>query len=240
MAVTLEEFLKIKETVLTKGHKERNITSKPGSGIAYLKYRLLRPYFKLKAKQFQKNFPEHPWLTATSIKAFDLLLTKEDVGLEYGSGRSTFHFAKLLGKLTSVEHHEEWYHIVQETLTKNKVNNVTLKLILPNTSYNKPNLSSIDDYYLDQGDYPVKDDVFLDYVNLVDSIENDSLDFILIDGRARVSCAKKAIKKLKNGGLFVLDNSERVRYEEIHEMLEEWPSIYTSTGLTDTIIWRKP
>lgn len=240
MAVTLEEFLKVKETVLQNGSKERNITSRPGSGIAYLKYRLLRPYYKLKAKQFQKEHPQHPWLTATSIKAFDLLLKRDDNGLEYGSGRSTYHFAKLLGQLTSVEHHEEWYNIVQETLFKNKVNNVNLKLILPNSTYVKPNLSSVNDYFLSKEEYPVKDDAFMDYVNLVDSIANDSLDFILIDGRARVSCSKKAVSKLKSGGLFVLDNSERVRYREIHEMLQEWPSIYSSTGLTDTIIWRKP
>lgn len=240
MAVTLEEFLKIKETVLPKGRTERNITSKPGSGIAYLKYRLLRPYFKLKAKQFQRKHPQHPWLTATSIRAFDLLLTKDDNGLEYGSGRSTYHFAKLLGQLTSVEHHKEWFNIVQETLTKNKVNNVDLKLIAPNSVYTKPNLSSVDDYFFDQIAYPVKDNVFLDYVNFIDTILNDSLDFILIDGRARVSCSQKAVSKLKSGGLFVLDNSERVRYREIHKMLDKWPNIYSSTGLTDTIIWRKP
>ncbi len=240
MAVTLEKFLKVKETVLQNGPKERNITAKPGSGIAYFEYRLLRPYYKIKAKQFQKKYPQHPWLTATSIKAFDLLLTKEDIGLEYGSGRSTYHFAKLLGQLTSVEHHEEWYNIVESTLTENKIDNVNLKLILPNSAYAKPNLSSVDDYFLDEGEYPVKDAVFLDYFNFIDTILDNSLDFVLIDGRARVSCAKKAESKLKSGGLFVLDNSERVRYKEIHEMLKTWPSLYSSTGLTDTIIWRKP
>lgn len=239
MAVTLEDFLNVKKTI-TQNSRERNITSRPGSGLAYLRYRLLRPYYKLKAKQFQKKYPQHPWLTASSIKVFDLLLTKDDVGLEYGSGRSTYHFAKLLGHLTSVEHHEEWYNIVKETLTNNKVSNVNLKLIPPNTAYTKPNLSSVDDYYLDAEAYPIKDDVFLDYVHFIDSIPNDSLDFILIDGRARVSCSKKSVSKLKSGGLFVLDNSERVRYREIHEMLETWPNIYSSTGLTDTIIWRKP
>ncbi len=239
MAVTLEDFLNVKK-IITQNSRERNITSRPGCELAYLGYRLLRPYYKLKAKQFQKKYPQHPWLTASSIKAFDMLLTKEDVGLEYGSGRSTYHFAKLLGQLTSVEHHEEWYNIVQDTLVKNKVNNVDLKLIPPNSTYTKPNLSSVDDYYLEASAYPVKDDLFKDYINLIDAIPNGSLDFILIDGRARVSCSKKSVTKLKRGGLFVLDNSERVRYKEIHEMLETWPNIYTSTGLTDTIIWRKP
>ena len=148
MAVTLEDFLNVKK-IITQNSRERNITSRPGSGLAYLGYRLLRPYYKLKAKQFQKKYPQHPWLTASSIKAFDMLLTKEYVGLEYGSGRSTYHFAKLLGQLTSVEHHEEWYNIVQDTLIKNKVNNVDLKLIPPNSTYTKPNLSSVDDYYLE-------------------------------------------------------------------------------------------
>lgn len=39
-------------------------------------------------------------------------------------------------------------------------------------------------------------------------------DYILVDGRSRVSCLKIALSKIKeDGGILVLDNSERPRYK---------------------------
>jgi predicted O-methyltransferase YrrM len=46
------------------------------------------------------------------------------------------------------------------------------------------------------------------YANLSDHLER-SLDFVLIDGEIRGSCAKNAIDKVKAGGMVYLDNSDK-------------------------------
>ena len=50
----------------------------------------------------------------------------------------------------------------------------------------------------------------------------------------------RAVVKLKRGGIFILDNSERLRYEPVHRKLRSWKQVFTTTGLTDTTIWFKP
>jgi len=46
-------------------------------------------------------------------------------------------------------------------------------------------------------------------------VEKDKFDVIIIDGKQRDKCCESALKKLKDGGMIILDNSERVlKYEE--------------------------
>ena len=39
-----------------------------------------------------------------------------------------------------------------------------------------------------------------------------SLDLVVVDGRARVECARRAMPKVKPGGLLLLDDTSRERY----------------------------
>ncbi len=240
MAITEVSFFEVKREVEKSPYTKANLTKPKRISLPYLIYRLQRPFFKLKYKHYKKSNPTHPWLTPDGIKALQKLLTKDLKGLEYGSGRSTVFFSKLLKHVTSIEHNELWYNQVTELLLKEAIDNVNLKLVNPNSPQPMPRLSSEEDVLTTAANYPVKDSCFQAYVDVLDDFQDESFDFILIDGRARVSCSFKAIPKLKSGGLFVLDNSERIRYKKIHERLSTWPSIYTTTGLTDTVIWRKP
>ena len=81
---------------------------------------------------------------------------------------------------------------------------------------------------------------YLNYYNKVNEYPDDYFDFVLIDGRARVRCGLNAIKKLKSGGIFVLDNSERSRYKHLFVELENWPNTNTTNGFMNTTIWIKP
>ena len=49
-------------------------------------------------------------------------------------------------------------------------------------------------------------------------------DIIVVDGRMRVRCVRKAIPCLKMGGTLVLDDSWRYEYKAAMEMLRDWPS----------------
>lgn len=240
MSITKPQFLQFKKKIEEAPYSKKNITVSKNSNISYLYYRIRRPIFKLRYKRYQKANPTHPWLTPDAISLLEQLLNKDMLGLEYGSGGSTSFFSKRLKHLVSVEHNSEWFDQVTNMLNNLNLNNVNLNLLRPDVANPMPKLSSENDVLITSDDYPVKDSCYKSYADFIDTFQNDSFDFILIDGRARVSCSFKAFDKLKSGGLFVLDNSERRRYNEIHKALENWPSINTTTGLTDTKIWRKP
>ncbi|MCA8940459.1 MAG: hypothetical protein KDB07_11650, partial [Planctomycetes bacterium] len=60
--------------------------------------------------------PEYPWLAWPMIADLEGRLSRNDVGFEWGSGRSTLWFASRMGKLTSVEHHEDWFTQVENAV----------------------------------------------------------------------------------------------------------------------------
>ena len=159
------------------------------------------------------------------------------IGLEYGSGRSTLFFTRHLGKLVSIEHYDPWYEKVKKRLDEAKVDNVEY-LLVPKNSEQDVN-DNRDEYHRKFTGREARPE-YADYAGKVLEYDDNYFDFVLIDGRSRVNCGLNAMPKLKPGGIFVLDNSERPRYRPLHEALNEWPKIETTTGLTNTTIWFKP
>ncbi len=186
--------------------------------IPYLAFRILRPALKVYTRTSRLLMGSVPWTSPASIEIFKAVLNKEMDGFEYGSGKSTLFFAKLLNKLVSVEHHEGWHQKVESQISG--LSNVTYKFVAAENINGKP-------------DYTAYSNVILQY-------PENSFDFILVDGRNRVKCCKNAIPRLKSGGILVLDNSEREYYSEIFDMLKDWKMVNTTTGLTDTTFWFKP
>lgn len=233
-----EIFLSIKKQIESAPFAKNNITAERGDGIEYLKYRLLRPLYKLRYNRYQKAHPHEPWLCPDAITALRSLL-KGGKGIEYGSGRSTLFFSQFLDELHSVEHHAGWSEKVQIMLNEAGLTNTQLHHIPAETALSDPKLSSEQQFFFTESQYPIKDTDFASYVNFLDQVADESIDFILVDGRARKSCALKAMPKLKKGGILVLDNSERRRYSSVHEAFKGFATIFTTTGLTDTTIWLK-
>ena len=64
----------------------------------------------------QKTHPYDPWLTRHSINILDKYLKKSDLGIEWGSGRSTLWFANRVSRLISVEDNIVWYKTVSAQL----------------------------------------------------------------------------------------------------------------------------
>jgi predicted O-methyltransferase YrrM len=48
------------------------------------------------------------------------------------------------------------------------------------------------------------------------------LDLVLVDGRDRIRCVRAAMPKLRPGGVLMLDNAERPRYNEARALLSGW------------------
>jgi hypothetical protein len=71
----------------------------------------------------------------------------------------------------------------------------------------------------------------------VKSIPDNSLDFVLVDGRARPECLYYALPKMKRKSIVILDNSEREHYKIVFDFMREYPVYTTTNGLTDTTFW---
>jgi hypothetical protein len=54
---------------------------------------------------------------------------------------------------------------------------------------------------------------FYDYATKIESYPDDYFDVVVVDGRARPSCFKHAVRKVKRTGLLAWDNTTRDRYK---------------------------
>ena len=192
---------------------------------------------------YQKRHPDYPWLTKQAIQLLDKLLGPADIGLEWGSGKSTLWFARRVGHLTSVEHDFAWY-----------ANNSTRirGAGLANVTYLFCEVKGEDEQYQREVNSP--------YVNVVDRFSENSLDFALVDGMFRSECAYQVQKKIRPGGILVVDNANwflpcvsfapnsrsiesgpaSAQWALFITLVAGWRCIWTTNGDFDTAIWIKP
>jgi hypothetical protein len=208
-----------------------------GKQFAHWSFRYLCD--RVAQKMWAMQNPEAPWLTRHMVNILDTWLLPDDVGLEFGSGHSTIWFAERVRHLTSIEHNPEWYIRVQNLLKSCKCNV---------------------DYHLHEDG--IAKSSMSNYVNVASTIAPASLDFCLIDGKARDNCALVCLDKIKPGGILIIDNinlyiprskpshspgSRSLRdgyasnvWRQVLKKLEVWRCVWTTDGVTDTAFWIKP
>jgi len=130
-------------------------------------------------KRLFNHRPMVPMISYRARRAIEELLTKDSQMVEFGSGNSTLWFAARTGFVLSIEDDKEWYAHVQKQCSSLDSYNVRLEL---RTEKN--------------------------YTNLLD-IQNESLDFALVDGTDREGCIRSVVPKLKRGANLYLDNSDK-------------------------------
>ena len=163
-----------------------------------------------------------PWITFKAIKWLEKYLKPNMIVFEYGSGGSTLFFKKLVKKIISIEHDRIWYKKMLKYLkTKNiYFNNYFLiepKKLLIKDKEKKDNSRSTLKTYSKLS--------FKKYVNSIEKYPQKYFDIIFIDGRARNSCVKKSLTKIRQDGIIILDNSERTIYHESILLLSKYKRI---------------
>ncbi|MEP7340597.1 MAG: class I SAM-dependent methyltransferase [Acidobacteriota bacterium] len=148
-------------------------------------------------------------------------------GLEFGSGRSTSWLAHHLGQLTSVEHVAAWFDKVREDLHREKVGNVDYRLIPLDHTESEP----------EQENYqPLPA-----YVRVLEDFADDELDFVIVDGHYRTTCIKFGLRKLKPGGLLLVDDTNLWPSRSLIPVPSDWALMDESTnGIKQACIWKKP
>jgi hypothetical protein len=139
---------------------------------------------------------ELPWLTFGAIRQIERHLTPSSQVFEFGSGGSTFYFARRAAHVTSVESHPEWHAHVTGLAHRRGLANLTCRL----EALDEAALANF------QG-HPF----FL-------AVQAARWDLILIDsycgfetggtgGQLRPYAFSLALPQLKPGGLIVVDDS---------------------------------
>jgi hypothetical protein len=187
-----------------------------------------------------------PWITYSATNYLNKYLVDHMVVFEYGSGGSTIYLAKRVKEGVSIEHDNIWMENVRKRLGELRLNNWTINYIPPDKCDSK----SLDYYnpeHYAASSPRYRGSHFKAYATSILDSPDEFYDLILLDGRARNSCAKQAIPKVKVGGILVLDNSDRKHYQYIHKKLNYtgWkkrdflgPGPYLS-WFWQTSIWQK-
>lgn len=171
------------------------------------------------------SISKFPWLTDQAIDFLEDFLKKDTHArvLEFGSGSSTLWFAQRTPHLISLEHDVRWFKLIKKELEKN---------------YSR--IPCEQQYRL----------VISEYYRVCDEFPDNYFDLILVDGKDRVKCVEHAQRILKPGGILMLDNAEREKYQPIYTLLGDWqffsteqtgPSKYDFKLIgTQTNWWIKP
>lgn len=154
-----------------------------------------------------------PWMTYDAIAFLERTVTPEMNIFEWGSGGSTLFFAKHCKNVVSIEHDTKWSETLSEIIKHDSIKNITLKNITPQRVSDDSQMNSqpSSNNFLSSAK-KFKNYSFESYVKAIDEYEDNYFDIIVVDGRARSSCIKRAILHLKTGGHLIVDNSERKNY----------------------------
>lgn len=188
-------------------------------GLSILQQRKIYKEWKtqLKSALFPMDM-ELPWITIFAKNyLLDYLTNKqksETKVFEYGSGGSSLFFLKYASEVCSVEHDAGWFEMVEKKIKEKKIKGWTGVLALPELDIEAEKSKLVpgnpNHYYTSAEVF--SNSTFKEYVTVIDKFPNAYFDIVLVDGRSRPGCLLHSIKKVKKGGLLILDNAEREYY----------------------------
>jgi hypothetical protein len=165
---------------------------------------------------------EQPWITFPARYFLRRILTRDFRVFEFGAGGSTLFFAKRVKELVTVEHEAEW---LKRTAAKVRFrqNFKWQSLLEPPT----PNSSKACFAIGDPDSYASTDVNYVDmsfekYATSIEQYEPDYFDLVSIDGRARPSCFKHSLSRVKQGGYILVDNAEREEYGYVERTAKQF------------------
>lgn len=177
--------------------------------------------WRLRRRRYDRSHPGEPWIAIGAISYLKEHLRPDMTGFEWGSGRSTAWYAARLRSLTSIEHDASWY----QTVSGNLPANAALRLIPMDPSKHNGLLHT-------GSDAP-------EYVRAIDAA--GPLDFVVVDGQYRLSCAVAALPTLKPGGMLLVDDILTYPQLEAGLVPPDWEIVCDAReGLSATRVWRKP
>jgi hypothetical protein len=166
-----------------------------------------------------------PWMNYGAVAYIESVIKQNAKVFEYGSGASTLYWMTRCLEVVSIEHDKNFHNEISVRFNKS----VCSFLIEPENDNAKfhYDLSSPDAFQ--SSDF--KGHSFEKYVKSIDAFQDGYFDLVVVDGRARPSCIKRSISKIRSGGMLVVDNSDREYYwVKTSDLLRGWSKkVYRGT-----------
>lgn len=144
------------------------------------------------------------WMSDLEIDVMLRHLANVDTYLEWGSGGSTLNFARFARKRAhSIEHDKTWCSSMQSAISADpdlshvQYHCVPIERGTGGWGENSP---------FEEGTYTQ----FRQYVDKLDTLNETLFDFVLVDGRARIPAAVKALSYISDDSVVILHDAERV------------------------------
>lgn len=189
-----------------------------------------RPTSSTQSTQYKEFYSSIRWMKS-QIKYSSVMMEPREVDLvlkylkgvktylEWGSGGSTLNYGKFpTQRVVSIEHHREWCDKMPGLLCKAKLNDKVEYHCVPVNHQNSEGR-----YYQ-----------YRAYVNEIERLKQPTWDFVLVDGRARVSCAIKLLSFLHTKSIVVVHDFERVMYsgEDDYSLILKYYDVIERVGET--------
>jgi hypothetical protein len=150
-----------------------------------------------------------PWINYKAISYIELNDKAQAKVFEYGSGSSTLYWCSRGYEVVSIEHDRGFYNHLADKIQNLSVS-IAYKLVEPELDVNCENYDPGSPDLFQSNDF--RSHSFRGYVTSIDIYKDEYFDIVVVDGRARPSCIKHAISKVKKGGKLIIDNSDRTYY----------------------------
>lgn len=178
---------------------------------------------------YHRSQPDAPWLTEGVVQILDRWLQSNDIGIEWGSGRSTVWLAKRVGHLLALEHDSHWARTVSAKLRTEGLTNVDFRLA-SGTEYSSPGVED------ESADFAIVDGVDRDEcaVNATRYVRSGGI--LLIDDVHRYlpSRSHSPLARTMDAGPLT------PQWNNFLHIVRDWRCGWTSSGVSDTAFWIKP
>lgn len=129
---------------------------------------------------------------------------------EWGMGGSTAYFLDRGATVHSVEHDAQWYHKLESMMIDHP--RWTGELIVPQPTDDGQRTDATDPVGYGSNHADFRCCQFEAYARAIETFEPQTFDVVVVNGRARVSCAYHAMDRVKVGGILVLGDTKRPWY----------------------------
>jgi hypothetical protein len=179
-----------------------------------------------------------PWIAHRAMLRLKEILRNDMSVVEFGSGGSTLFLQHHVAKLTSIEHDKEWADLVSIKIANDQNKKIC---------YIPPDKECLEEEFKSEYGMHYSGKCFKAYCLKALEFPDESLDLVIIDGRARSACLRYSHTKVKPGGYLLFDNSDRSGYQSaISEYLKGWKrEDFNGVTISDaffnsTSLFRKP
>lgn len=161
-----------------------------------------------------------PWITFAAEEALTGLVRSDARIFEWGAGGSTLFLGNRVSELVTVEHDQHWLRRTATLLPSRTSFRWRAYWLEPVARAEPCEFPATDPEAYASTDARYAQMSFENYAKAIERYPNNYFDIVLIDGRARPSCFKHAVAKVKLGGHIVVDNMERDAYAWIRAAAE--------------------